>query len=189
MPSNHLILCRPLLLLPSIFPSIRVFTNESALHIRWPEYWSFSFNISQDSSKSPNPGLFPKPHERPVSSAERAGADTHGRAGRCSAAAVNRLSANGQANGGRWGAHRPQGRAVWGPREGRTRSGEGRQTRGPSPHKELPARRLAHRRPWRRTRRSSSGFCIPDISREPVQVGRATRGRRCVIIRVTKRTS
>ena len=45
MPSNHLILCRPLLL-PSIFPSIRVFSNESALHIRWPKYWSFSFNIS-----------------------------------------------------------------------------------------------------------------------------------------------
>ena len=46
MPSNHLILCRPLLLLPSILPSIRVFSNESALHIRWPKYWSFSFNIS-----------------------------------------------------------------------------------------------------------------------------------------------
>ena len=46
MPSNHLILCCPLLLLPSIFPSIRVFSNESALHIRWPKYWSFSFNIS-----------------------------------------------------------------------------------------------------------------------------------------------
>ena len=46
MPSNHLTLCRPLLLLPSIFPSIRVFSNESALHIRWPKYWSFSFNIS-----------------------------------------------------------------------------------------------------------------------------------------------
>ena len=46
MPSNHLILCRPLLLLPSIFPSIRVFSNESALSIRWPNYWSFSFNIS-----------------------------------------------------------------------------------------------------------------------------------------------
>ena len=46
MPSNHLILCRPLLLLPLIFPSIRVFSNESALHIRWPKYWSFSFNIS-----------------------------------------------------------------------------------------------------------------------------------------------
>ena len=45
MPSNHLILCHPLLLLPSIFPSIRVFSNESALHIRWPKYWSFSFNI------------------------------------------------------------------------------------------------------------------------------------------------
>jgi len=46
MPSSHLILCRPLLLLPSIFPSIRVFSNESALRIRWPTYWSFSFNIS-----------------------------------------------------------------------------------------------------------------------------------------------
>ena len=46
MPSNHLILCRPLLLLPSIFPSIRVFSNESALHIRWPKYWNFSFSIS-----------------------------------------------------------------------------------------------------------------------------------------------
>ena len=46
MPSNHLILCHPLLLLPSIFPSITVFSNESALHIRWPKYWSFSFNIS-----------------------------------------------------------------------------------------------------------------------------------------------
>src|SRR5574340_437379 len=45
MPSNHLILCRPLLLLPSIFPSIRVFPNESALRIRWPKYWSFSFSI------------------------------------------------------------------------------------------------------------------------------------------------
>ena len=46
MPSNHLILCRPLLLPPSIFPSIRVFSNESALRIRWPKYWNFSFNIS-----------------------------------------------------------------------------------------------------------------------------------------------
>ena len=46
MPSNHLILCRPLLLLPSIFPSIRVFSNESVLPIRWPKYWSFSFSIS-----------------------------------------------------------------------------------------------------------------------------------------------
>ena len=45
MPSNHLILCRPLLLLPSIFPSIRVFSNESALYIRWPRYWSFSYSI------------------------------------------------------------------------------------------------------------------------------------------------
>ena len=46
MTSNHLILCHPLLLLPSIFPSIRVFSKESALHIRWPKYWSFSFSIS-----------------------------------------------------------------------------------------------------------------------------------------------
>ena len=46
MPSNHLILCHSLFLLPSIFPSIRVFSNESALHIRWPKYWRFSFNIS-----------------------------------------------------------------------------------------------------------------------------------------------
>ena len=45
MPSNHLVLCRPLLLLPSIFPSIRVFSNESTLQIRWPEYWRFSFSI------------------------------------------------------------------------------------------------------------------------------------------------
>ena len=46
MPSNHLILCHPLFLLPSIFPSIRVFANESVIHIRWPKYWSFSFSIS-----------------------------------------------------------------------------------------------------------------------------------------------
>ena len=46
MPSNHLVFCHPLLLLPSIFPSIRVFSNESALRIRWPKYWSFSFSIS-----------------------------------------------------------------------------------------------------------------------------------------------
>ena len=46
MPFSHLILCRPLLLLPSIFPGIRVFSNESALHIRWPKYWSFSFSIN-----------------------------------------------------------------------------------------------------------------------------------------------
>ena len=52
MPSSHLILCRPLLLLPSIFPSIRVFSNESALHIRWPKYWSFSFNISPSNEYS-----------------------------------------------------------------------------------------------------------------------------------------
>ena len=52
MPSNHLILCHPLLLLSSIFPSIRVLSNESALHIRWPEYWSFSFSISPSKEYS-----------------------------------------------------------------------------------------------------------------------------------------
>ena len=52
MPSNHLVLCCPLLLLPSIFPNIRVFSNESALCIRWPKYWSFSFNISPSSEHS-----------------------------------------------------------------------------------------------------------------------------------------
>ena len=54
MPSNYLILCHPLLLLPSIFPSIRVFSNESALLIRWPKYWSFSVNISPSNE---HPGL------------------------------------------------------------------------------------------------------------------------------------
>ena len=54
MPSNHLILCRPLLLLPSIFPSIRVFSNESVLCIRWPKYWSFSYNKSPSNE---HPGL------------------------------------------------------------------------------------------------------------------------------------
>ena len=52
MPSNHLILCHPLLLLPSIFPSIKVFSNESVLSIRWPKYWSFSFNICPSSEYS-----------------------------------------------------------------------------------------------------------------------------------------
>ena len=52
MPSNHFILCCPLLLLPSIFPSIRVFSNKSALHIRWPKYWSFNFNISPSNECS-----------------------------------------------------------------------------------------------------------------------------------------
>ena len=52
MPSNHLILCRPLLLLLSIFPSIRVFSSDSVLHIRWPKYWSFSFNISPSNEYS-----------------------------------------------------------------------------------------------------------------------------------------
>ena len=54
MLSSHLILCRPLLLLPSVFPSFRVFSNESALHIRWPKYWSFSFSISPSNE---HPGL------------------------------------------------------------------------------------------------------------------------------------
>ena len=52
MPSNHLILCHPLLLPPSIFPSLRVFSNESALRIRWPKYWSFSFNIRTSNEYS-----------------------------------------------------------------------------------------------------------------------------------------
>ena len=52
MPSNHLILCRPLLLLPSILPCIRVFSNESVLHIRWPKYWSFRFNIGPSNEYS-----------------------------------------------------------------------------------------------------------------------------------------
>ena len=52
MPSKHLILCRPLLLLPSVFPRIRVFSNESVLHIRWPKYWSFSFSISPSNECS-----------------------------------------------------------------------------------------------------------------------------------------
>ena len=52
MPSNHLILCHPLLLLPSVFPRIRVFSNESVLHIRWPKYWSFSFSISPSNEYS-----------------------------------------------------------------------------------------------------------------------------------------
>ena len=57
MPSNHLILCRPLLLLPSIFPSIRIFSNQSGLRIKWPKYWSFSFNISP-SNEHPEPISF-----------------------------------------------------------------------------------------------------------------------------------
>ena len=52
MPSNHLILCRPLLLPPSIFPSTRIFSSESVLHIRWPKHWSFSFNISPSNEYS-----------------------------------------------------------------------------------------------------------------------------------------
>ena len=65
MPSNHLILCRPLLLQPAIFPSIRVFSNESALHIRWPKYWSFSFSISPSNE---HPGLISSPKDRMVGS-------------------------------------------------------------------------------------------------------------------------
>ena len=56
MPSSHLILCHPLFLLPSIFPRIRVFTNESALHMRWPKYWTVSFSISPSNE---HPGLIP----------------------------------------------------------------------------------------------------------------------------------
>ena len=56
MPSNHLIFCHPLLFLPSIFPSIRVFSNDSALHFSWPKYWSFSFNISPSNG---HPGWSP----------------------------------------------------------------------------------------------------------------------------------
>ena len=52
MPSNHLILCRPLLLLPSVFPSIRVFSNELVLHIRWPKYWSFTLSITPSNEHS-----------------------------------------------------------------------------------------------------------------------------------------
>ena len=52
MPSNHLILCHPLFFLPSIFPSIRVFSNESVLHIRWPKYWSFNFSLSPSNEYS-----------------------------------------------------------------------------------------------------------------------------------------
>ena len=52
MPSNHLVLCRPLLLLPSIFPSIRLFPSDSAPHVRWPKYWSFSFSISPSNAYS-----------------------------------------------------------------------------------------------------------------------------------------
>ena len=52
MPSSHLVFCHPLLLLPSVFPSIRVFSNESTLHIRWPKYWSFSFSISPSNESS-----------------------------------------------------------------------------------------------------------------------------------------
>ena len=52
LPSNHLILCRPLFILPSIVPSLRVFSNESVFHIRWPKYWSFSFNISPSNEYS-----------------------------------------------------------------------------------------------------------------------------------------
>ena len=63
MPSNHLILCHPLLLQPSIFPSIRFFSNESVLHIKWPKYWSFSFSISGIIQPNLNPfSVSVKPH-------------------------------------------------------------------------------------------------------------------------------
>ena len=71
MPSNHLILCSPLLLPPSIFPHIRVFSNESVPRIRWPKYWSFSFNISPSSECSGldlNPGLASGTHSKFVDS-------------------------------------------------------------------------------------------------------------------------
>ena len=73
MPSNYLILCHPLLLPPSIFPSIRVFSNESVLHIRWPKYWSFNFSISPSDEYSglispfPYPGHLPNPGIKPRS--------------------------------------------------------------------------------------------------------------------------
>ena len=62
IPSSHLILFHPLLLLPSIIPSIRVFSNESALRVRWPKYWSFSFNISPSVLPSFDPSYFPMAH-------------------------------------------------------------------------------------------------------------------------------
>ena len=68
MPSSHLILCRPLLLLPSIFPSIRVFSKESVLRIRWPQYWSFSFSISPSNEQTL--GVSPQEPARNSSSAE-----------------------------------------------------------------------------------------------------------------------
>ena len=70
MPSNHLILCRPLLLLPSIFPSMRIFSSESVLHIRWPQYWRFSFSLSPSSEYSGliSPLLNPPPISLPVPS-------------------------------------------------------------------------------------------------------------------------
>ena len=79
MPSNHLILCHPFLLPPSIFPSIRVFSNESVLHIRWPKYWSFSFSISASNEylgldweywielPCPPPGNLSDPEIKPTS--------------------------------------------------------------------------------------------------------------------------
>ena len=73
MPSNYLILCHRLLLLPPIFPSIRVFSNESVLRITWPKYWSFSFSISPSNEYSglispfPSPGNLPKPRIKPRS--------------------------------------------------------------------------------------------------------------------------
>ena len=69
MPSKHLILCHPLLLLPSIFPSIRVFSSESAFRIRWPKYWSFSFSISPSNEYSGKISLMSKELSRVFSSA------------------------------------------------------------------------------------------------------------------------
>ena len=69
MPSNHLILCRPLLILLSVFPSIMVFSNESVLHIRWPKYWSFSFSISSSSEYSGLISLQSKEISRVISNA------------------------------------------------------------------------------------------------------------------------
>ena len=68
VPSNHLILCHPLLLLPSIFPSIRVFSNESVLRIRWPKYWSFSFSISPSNEYSELVSSSPTPQFKSISS-------------------------------------------------------------------------------------------------------------------------
>ena len=77
MPSSHLILCRPLLLLPPIPPSIRIFSKESALHMRWPKYWSFSFSISQRTGR----GAYRQPASQGRSSHRRSGTGLGSRAG------------------------------------------------------------------------------------------------------------